>query len=384
MVNNRLKVYGGEGTYMTSVGDELIKQGHEVQYFGLPDDDNLHGNVFNIYAKRSRSPFSIFKSKFNRKQFAKVLDAFHPDIIHLNLIYYTLTPFILLEAKKRSIPVVQTIHDSKMVCPSYQLYSLKNKTPCAKCIDKKYKRCFSDACVKNSKILSYLAYKEQNYNSKNDYYGLIDKFIFPSNFMRDLHVRSGISENKCIVLRNFSRLSKRSGVLEKKNYYIYFGRITNLKGMKNLYDAANAFPNIEFYIVGNGEDKTLFKTLHNCKLFNFKNGEELSRLIAEAKVSIYPSILMENSPMSVAESVFLGTPVIGSRIGGVPEMLKDGVTGLLFAPGDSKDLVNKIHLMEQPQNYDVFLNNCLKNSDHIMNLREYVLNIVEIYESLIE
>ena len=79
MVNNRLKVYGGEGTYMTSVGDELIRQGHDVQYFGLKDPDNLHGNRYGIYAKKSKNPLKLIKNNYNRKQFAKILDAFQPD-----------------------------------------------------------------------------------------------------------------------------------------------------------------------------------------------------------------------------------------------------------------------------------------------------------------
>ncbi len=382
MVNNRLKVYGGEGTYMTSVGDALIKHGHDVQYFGLKDPDELHSNRYGIYAKKSKNPLSIFKSKFNRKQFAKILDAFKPDIIHLNLIYYTLTPYILLEAKARGIPVVQTIHDSKMVCPSYQLFNLKENKPCSECVDGNYKRCFKDKCAKNNKLLSYLAYKEQKYNHKKDYYSLIDKIIFPSNFMRKLHLDAGLDFEKTVVLPNFSRLSSKRNC-EKKNYYIYFGRINYFKGMNILKAAIEQMKNINFVVVGDGDQNGLFEGLANCKLLGFKSGDELIELVSSAKASIYPPILMENCPMSVAESIYLGTPVIGSNIGGVPELIRDGKTGLLFKSNDFNDLISKIKLMETKELYSKLLKGCKNDVKSIMNIDNYISKLVEIYKSLI-
>ncbi len=103
MVNNRLKVFGGEGTYMTSVGDFFQSNGHEVQYFGLEDPEHFHGNEYSLYAKKSKNPLKIFKSKYNAKKFGEILDSFKPDIIHLNLVYFTLPPYILTEASKRNI-----------------------------------------------------------------------------------------------------------------------------------------------------------------------------------------------------------------------------------------------------------------------------------------
>lgn len=382
MVNNRLKVYGGEGTYMTSVGDELIKQGHDVQYFGLPDKDKLHGNKFDIYAKKSKNPFSIFKSKYNRKQFAKILDAFHPDIVHLNLIYYTLTPYILLEAKKRNIPVVQTIHDSKMVCPSYQLFDFTISKPCSKCVDGRFKRCFKNKCVKNSNILSFLAYKEQKYNNKKNYYNLIDKFIFPSSFMKDLHIQAGLQPKKCFVLPNFSRLQPKTANIKKHNYYIYFGRVNYLKGMTVLAEAAIKLPNIDFFIVGEGDALSLFDDLPNCKTFGFKTGDELNKLISEARASIYPSILMENCPMSVAESILLGTPVICSDIGGIPELVDNNKNAVLFRSGDVQDLVNSINKLEDDNIIKQLHLNCL-NNHKVMNISMYIERLVSFYNELI-
>lgn len=383
MVNNRLKVYGGEGTYMTSLGDELIKQGHDVQYFGLVDPDGLHGNSFNIYAKASNNPAKLLKNGYNRKQFARILDAFKPDIIHLNLIYFTLTPSILLESKKRGIKVVQTIHDGKMICPSYQLFIHNENKPCTLCSAGDFFNCVKHKCHKNSKLFSYIAYLEAKYNLDKGYYKLIDEFIFPSSFMRDLHVEFGVPKDKTKVICNFSRTNRRKVLAkEKKNYILFFGRITKIKGVDLIADAAKALPDVEFLIAGEGDLKYIFEDLPNCKLVGFLEKESLTKLIEEAYLSVCPSICLENCPMSIAESIFLGTPVLGARIGGIPELIEENITGQTFTAMDAKDFICKIRdLCRDKEKVYQMSQNCLKAS--FLSCETYAEQIVHLYEKVI-
>lgn len=383
MVNNRLKVFGGEGTYMTSVGDELIRQGHDVQYFGLKDPDGIHGNRFDIYAQKSNNPFKLVKNNHNRKQFAKILDTFKPDIIHINLLYFTLTPIILTEAKKRNIPIVQTIHDGKMVCPSYQLFIHKENKPCTLCANGDFKNCVRHNCHKNSKALSYIAYYESVYNRKKGYYDLISEFIFPSRFMRDLHVRFGLPIEKTKVLCNFSRIEKRLELSNKKEKYVlFFGRVTRTKGIDLILEAARALPNINFIIAGQGDMEFLFRELPNCKTTGFLQKSSLTKLIEEAYISIFPSICLENCPMSLAESVSLGTPVLGAKIGGIPELIEENKNGLTFAAMDSKDFIDKIqYLFNHEELVNRMSKECLSCS--FLSCEEYTRRIVEIYTNLV-
>lgn len=371
MVNNRLKVYGGEGTYMTSVGDQLIALGHDVQYFGLKDPDNKHGNRFNIYAKKSKNPFRMIKNNYNKHQFSKILDLFKPDVVHVNLIYFTLTPSILEEAKKRRIKIVQTIHDGKMICPSYQLFINNRNMPCTLCLNGDFKQCVKNRCHKNSFLSSYIAYREATYNKKKKYYDLIDTFIFPSQFMRDLHVTFGLEQEKTKVLCNFSRLQKRQTIYEKSNYVLFFGRVTKVKGVDLIAEAAKMLPNIEFKVVGDGDMISLFKDIKNVHCLGFKNGQELENIIAGALCTLFPSIWLENCPMSIQESIAMGTPVIGANIGGIPELIDSGKTGFLFESNNITDFIDKIKKIvcddEGRRKMEI---ECI-NSSSLLSLEEY-------------
>ena len=384
IVNNRLKVYGGEGTYFTSVGDELIKRGHDVQFFGVNEEGANHGNRYNLYAKKSKNPLSILNNKHNVKMFGKLLDQFKPDLIHINLVYFTLTPSILVEAKKRNIPVVQTVHDGKIVCPSYQLFNQQRNIACTICKDGKFKNCVSNKCMKNSFFLSYLAYKEATYNKKRNLYGLIDRFIFPSEFMRRLHMDFGISQEKTCVLQSFTRINKRKEISpQKKKYIIFFGRLINIKGANILLEVAKKLKDIEFVIAGEGEYKEGFQRLPNCKAVGFQEKDRLTELVENAYLSVFPSICLENCPMGIAESTALCTPVIGANVGGIPELIAENKTGVLFKSGDAADLERVI--LETYKNEDFvykMTKNCLESAT-LDDVVSYCDKLLEEYKKVL-
>ena len=384
MVNNRLKVYGGEGTYMTSVGDELIRQGHDVQYFGLRDEDGFHGNRYSIYASKSVNPIKLLRNRSNAKQFAKILDAFEPDIIHANLIYFTLTPSILTEAAKRKIPVIQTIHDGKIVCPSYQLFVSSQDRPCTDCIEGNYFHCVSNRCHKNSLLFSLIACAEASYNRRRGYYDLIDRFVFPSVFMRDLHVKAGVPAEKTCVLRNFSRISKRTVVSKaKERYVLFFGRIVKIKGIEVLARVADMLPDVKFVFAGVGDMESILRDRPNCQLVGFKSGKELEDLIAGAVCTVFPSLLYENCPMSIQESLALGTPAIGADIGGIPELIEDGTDGYVVQSGDAPEMAERINRIYGDDKLAAKLaENCLQ-INRLQDVEEYSKTLLACYQELL-
>lgn len=384
MVNNRLKVYGGEGTYMTAVGEELRSRGHAVQYFGLEDEDKLHGNEYGIYARKSKDPVSIIKNNYNVKQFARILDAFEPDIIHINLIYFTLTPAILAEASKRSIPVVQTVHDGKIVCPAHLLFVSRQERSCTECRHGDFSLCIKNRCHKNSLLMSLLAYNEAVFNQRRGYYELIDKFVFPSRFMRDLHVEFGVPRKKTTVLCNFSRVKKRDAVaVSAQKYVVFFGQIIQFKGIRVLAEAMDLLPDVKFVVAGTGDLAPLLQGKPNCELVGFVKGKELEQLIAGAVCTVLPSVGNENCPMSVLESIALGTPVIGSDMGGIPELIDVGVTGFVVKSGDAADLAATIsRVYHDDRLIEELSKNCLL-SDRLMDVAAYTDKAERIYEELL-
>ena len=144
MVNKFLYPKGGAETYIFKLGEYLKAAGHEVEYFGMQDDKNIVGNTAGEYtqnmdfhgggAGRFLYPFRIIYSLSARKKLRKIINAFKPDIIHLNNINYQITPSIIDEIKGRGIPVVQTVHDVQMLCPSHLIFYLNKKLICEKCL----------------------------------------------------------------------------------------------------------------------------------------------------------------------------------------------------------------------------------------------------------
>ena len=150
-----------------------------------------------------------------------------------------------------------------------------------------------------------------------------------------------IFKEKTITLQNFiDKVDIKS--FHKKDYILYFGRFSWEKGVRTLIDAAKKLADIKFVCAGTGEYAILMEDAPNIENVGFQSGEALNTLIREAKFSICPSEWYENCPFSIMESQERGTVVIGTRIGGIPELIQDGENGLLFESGNVDDLVEMI------------------------------------------
>ena len=160
MVNKFLYRVGGCENYMFGLADSLKKNGHEVQYFGLKNEKNIVGNDFNLYVdsyddKKIFNPLSIVYNKKAKKLMSKLLDLYKPDVVHMNNIYYHLTPSIIDACKEKGVPVVMTVHDYQLVCPNHMLYRFDINDVCEQCVkERSSKGCKQNKCIKNSKLKS--------------------------------------------------------------------------------------------------------------------------------------------------------------------------------------------------------------------------------------
>lgn len=395
MVNKFLSPVGGAETYMITLGKALEKRGHEVQFFGMDSADRQVGNKAGIYTdnidfrnasalKKIEYSLKSIYSKEARRKIGAVLDDFKPDIVHLNNINFQLTPAIIYEIKKRGIPAVQTLHDVQLACPCHRFYIEHEKKICMLCQNGNYLNCIKHKCVHNSFAKSIPAAIESYYYHSRGTYSLIDKFICPSRFMANTAHKAGINENKTIVLHNFSDKkasgSKRSSTGEP--YALYFGRLSVEKGIGTLVQAAKELPGIKFVFAGTGPLEDLCKNIPNIEYAGFKSGKELSDLIENAEFSICPSECHENCPMTVAESVSLGTPVIGSDLGGIPELIKSGKTGIVFEAGNKEALKAAIQtLYSDKELSSEMAQNC--RSESFNDIEKYTERLSEIYSDLI-
>ena len=286
-------------------------------------------------------------------------------MVHLNNIHSQLSPIIAQIAHERGIKVVWTLHDYKLLCPRYDC--LKNgKEICENCfIDKR--NVLSNRCMKNSFFASVIAYLEAMKWKKDKLESFTDMFICPSQFIADKMVQGGLNKSKIKILCNFIDVNKTRGDnYEKDDYYCYIGRLSHEKGLKTLIEAARRLP-YRLKIIGNGplydeliqsvncsldqqslkQDEHLKEVRLNRQIefLGHKQWDEIKEIVGKARFSVIPSEWYENNPLSVIEAQCLGTPVLGANIGGIPELIETGKTGMLFESRNPDDLKSKIEQM---------------------------------------
>ncbi|OPX44822.1 glycogen synthase [Ruminiclostridium hungatei] len=391
VVNKFLYNKGGSETYIFQLFNYLSKLGHEIEYFGMENANNHVGNSAcesmssmdfsgTLFNKLSY-PFKVVYSVEARKKIGRVIEKFKPDIIHLNNYNYQITPSILYEIKKYDIPVVQTLHDPQLVCPYHRLYNYTKGENCEKCSHGKFINCIFQKCIDNSLLKSVVGAAESYIYNKLGVYGNVDYFISPSRFLKNkmLSMNVKIPKDKIIILHNFTNNKTAEHTDNKKAYVLYFGRLSGEKGIHTLIKSCIKLPDIRFIFAGEGELEEEVQSVKNIEFIGFKKGDELKRIIAEALFSIYPSEWYENCPMSVLESQMYGTPVIGSNIGGIPELISDKMDGLLFEPGNVEDLTEKVkYLYEKPEILQRFSLACLEKARGF-SIEKYTDELLDIY-----
>ena len=358
MVNKFLYPNGGSETYMFTLGEQLTKMGHEVQYFGMEHEGRVVGNRVNAYTSdmnfhggsklaKLTYPLKTIYSGEARKKLRLVLEDFQPDVVHLNNFNYQLTPSVILEVEAwrkqtgRSCRMIYTAHDYQLVCPNHMLYRPEEGRTCEACIGGHYESCMKHRCIHGSRARSALGMLEAKYWNGRNTYALIDRIICCSAFMKEKLDTNLIFRDKTVALHNFVA-DDLPQAREKRPYVLYFGRFAAEKGMDMLLAACRELPEVQFVFAGSGPMEGELAGVPNVKHVGFQQGDALKKLIAEARFTVYPSVWYENCPLSVMESIASGTPVIGARIGGIPELIEDGKTGLLFESGNVQELTKQI------------------------------------------
>ena len=343
---------GGDCIYMLNLEQLLNAHGHETAVFAMQYPDNLPtpwSKYFPSEIRFSPGPGMVeaflrpFGTREVKRKFNALLDDFKPDVVHLNNIHSQLSPIIAELAHKRGIKVVWTIHDYKLLCPRYDC--LRNGTSiCEECFTDKHK-VLEYKCMKNSRTASFLAYREALKWNRRRLEDCSDLFVCPSQFMADKMAQGGFCKKKLHTLCNFIDVEKckKSSYTEKEDYYCFIGRISHEKGVQTLIEAANQLP-YRLKIIGGGPLEEKIKSLANpnIEFMGFRQWEEIKEMAGRARFSVIPSEWYENNPLSVIEAQCLGTPVLGARIGGIPELIEEGVSGLCFESKNVEDLRDKI------------------------------------------
>ncbi len=396
MVNKFLYSRGGCENYMLFLGEHLKNLGHEVEYFGMYDEKNTVGNSAGKYTQnmdfhskgieRFLYPFKIIYSLEAKRKIIQVIDDFKPDIIHMNNINFQLTPSVIYGAKKRGIPVVQTVHDYQMICPNHLLYNFDKNEICEKCISGSYFNCIKNKCIHNSRVKSIIGAIEAKVYSIFKTYKKVDLYISPSYFLEEkLLSAKELYKGKTKTIHNF--INKNKFTYEKENtedYIAFAGRLSKEKGVEYLAETAKLLPEYTFMVAGDGPDRNMLENIENVKLVGFLTGEKLIEFMGNAKVLVVPSIWYENCPLSILEAQCMGVPVVTMNNGGMAELIKDGVTGILVNEVSPEGLALGLRrALENEEYYKTLKENCKKEKENILSVETYCDILIEEYKKLV-
>lgn len=372
---------GGDCIYTMNLEQLLKAHGHEVAIFAMqyPEDKR---SEWERYWPSNMSKVDVltrpFGAKEVRRKFTKLMDDFRPDVVHLNNIHTQLSPVIAKIAHERGARVVWTLHDTKLVCPCYTC--TRDRQWCEECFADK-KAVIKHRCMPGGLPGAVIGYFEISKWNKDRLQEYTDLFLPPSQFMKDTVVKGGYNPDKFRVLCNFIDVEKcKNPSFEKKDYYVYLGRVNEVKGVRTLCRAASQLP-YRLVIIGDGplNEELRTKSEESGAPIEFKGQmqwDEFRPLLEGARFMVLPAEWSENNPLTVIEAQSLGTPVLGARIGGIPELIEEGVSGMTFRSGDVEDLKAKIRLMMEAT-FDY--RSLAESSQARYNSEAYYEKLMEIY-----
>lgn len=352
-VGQNYYINGGSDRYLFSMGELLEAYGHRVVPFASVQSRNL-GTPWASYFPsgvnfQDPNPKDILNFIYSRpaaSSMRRLVKDAAPDLAHLHIYYGQLTASILGPLKEAGIPIVQTLHEFKTVCPTYGLFA--HGKICEACEGRHFWRAAVRRCNRGSFVRSTLSATEA-YVSK--WLGAVDKidhFIAVSDFLRDKVISLGLPADKVTTVHNFMDCSGITPADTPGTYLLYFGRLERIKGIYTLLEAVAPLKDTPVLIVGDGNEKLALQNeitrrgLDHVKLLGFKQGAELHDLIHGSICTIAPSECYETFGLTLVESFAHGRPVVASRIGGMTEVVTDGVDGFLVQPGDAEALRERL------------------------------------------
>ncbi|MBX9774381.1 MAG: glycosyltransferase family 4 protein [Xanthobacteraceae bacterium] len=305
----------------------------------FPDEIEF-GADYSLASKLVRAPRVIYSLQARRK-LRELLRRIKPRIAHVHNVYHHLSPSILGLLRDEGIPVVLTVHDLKLGCPAYTM--MRAGKPCDECRGGNFHRVAVNRCIKGSLALSSLVMLESYVHRYLKLYDAnVTRFVVPSRFMLETLVAWGWDRERFVYIPNFvdhDRFKPKAPVGKR---FVYCGRLDGLKGVATLITAA-AKARQPLTIAGAGPDEARLRALAaglgaDVDFRGHLTQVALAHVIETARAVVVPSEVNENAPLSVLEAYAAGRPVIGSRIAGIPELIRADETGVLYPTGDADAL----------------------------------------------
>ncbi|MCX3264047.1 glycosyltransferase [Pedobacter agri] len=339
IVHTYYKQQGGEDAVVQNEMALLQSDGHEVE---LIDFSNASATLLKVLLMPF-NPYSYFTM-------LKKIKSFKPDIVHVHNLHYAATPSVLYAAKKMQVPIVMTIHNYRLLCPSGSLF-FKNKL-FLKSLDESFPwSAVREGVYQQSKVITFWLAISNYLHRKIGTWRLVNAMIFLGEHSGKIFEQSGLihASTKTFLKPNFTNQKKSAAVNSAGEYYLFIGRLSEEKGIKTLLKAFEHRPEM-LKIAGTGplRDFVSEAGTHfvNVEYLDHLSKTEIEEMIVGSKALIFPSEWYETFGMVMIEAFSLAKPVIAADLGNIPSIVKDQVNGLTFSPGNVLELQRKLYEFE--------------------------------------
>ena len=335
IIHNKYLQYGGEDAVVAAESNLLRRHGVDVREYerdnrDIADLSSLRVAADTIWSRRSS------------REVGALLDLLRVDVVHCHNTFPLISPSVYRAAADRGIPVVQSLHNFRLMCP--QAFLLRNDKPCEDCLGKLPWRSVMHRCYRGSAAQSAVLLAMVGVNrALGTYEKPVTRYVALNEFCRKKFIQAGLPAERIVVKPNFVDLPQVR-LDSPRNGALFVGRLSREKGVHAIADAFRTLRSTHAALdaIGNGPDAAVLSGIRGVHLHGPKPSVEVYAAMSRAAYLLMPSIWYENFPRVLVEAFACGLPVIPSRLGAMAELVQDGHTGLLVKPGDAADLADKI------------------------------------------
>lgn len=333
IAHNEYQQRGGEDAVVEAETALLERHGHPVLEYRRHNDE-VKGLGMGTLARQT------LWSDRAAEEVGDLIAQFKPDVIHVHNTLPLISPSIYWVASRNNVPVVQTLHNFRLICP--QALLLREGVVCEDCVGKvpwrgALRKCYRGSLAQSAVVASTIAL----HRGLGTWQRKIARYIALNDFCRDKFIEGGLPADKIVVKPNFIDLPEAPGQ-EKRSGFLYVGRLSVEKGVAVLAKALEQAPQISLEVAGSGPQAGDFDPAAGVRMLGALPPDVVYRRMRGATALVMPSVWYENFPRTLVEAFACGLPVIASRIGALQHLVDDQSTGLLFEPGNSADLADKL------------------------------------------
>lgn len=348
LIHNFYQQFGGEDVVALAERKILEAHNEDVFFYSRHNDEIRQFGP----AKKFKAAASTVYSRETVRDIASVVERFHPEVAYVQNVYPLISPAVYHALRSLGVPVVQYAHDFRFLCPNGWFFT--HGTICERCKGGNYLHAVVNRCYRESYVLSSVYAASVGISRATGVMHKLAGIICMTEFYRRKFLEVGMPEEKLFIKPNFVDTSGIKARPGKGDYVLFMGRLSLEKGLWTLVRAFEGLRDVPLRIAGTGpmhgvlQEYIEEKRLDHISLVGFKAGREKVEMLRNSIFTVVPSECYENFPTTALESYAAGKPVIGSNLGGMPFIIENEKSGLVFRPGDIIDLREKItHLISE-------------------------------------